>query len=67
MASNPPAGEKKTECAKVWMDEQLFLDLNRLAIADDRKLSEYIELICRRHCYGNSIRRLKDLEGPQRD
>lgn len=67
MASNPPTAEKKTECAKVWMNEQLYMELSRLAAGDDRKLSEYIELICRRHCYGHSDRLVKDGEGPQRD
>lgn len=53
MASNPPNGDKKTECIKVWMEERLFIDLNRLAMHDDRKLSEYVSVVLSRHCYGN--------------
>jgi hypothetical protein len=68
MSSNPPSGgDKKTENVKVWMDERLFVDLNRLAMLDDRKLSEYIELILRRHCYGQSSRRVPEGEGAERD
>lgn len=29
-----PASDKKTEQIKAWVDEKLFVDLNRLAIAD---------------------------------
>lgn len=56
--------DKKTECVKVWMSEKLFVDLNRAAIHDDRKLSEYIGLLLERHAYGIS-RRLDD-EGANR-
>lgn len=56
--------EKKTECVKVWMGERLFLDLNRAAILDDRKLSDFIGLILERHAYG--ISRRFDHEGPDR-
>lgn len=63
MASAPPAAaEKKTESVKVHMDERLYIDLNRLAVLDDRKLSEYIELLLRRHCYGHSSRRVSEAE-----
>lgn len=44
--------DKKTECVKVWMGERLFVDLNRLAIADDRKLSDFIGLLLERAAYG---------------
>ena len=56
--------EKKTECVKVWMSEKLFVDLNRAAILDDRKLSEFIGLILDRYAYG--ISRRNDEEGPNR-
>lgn len=56
--------DKKTECVKVWMSEKLFIDLNRAAILDDRKLSEYIGLLLERHAYG--ISRRFDEEGPNR-
>ncbi len=58
--------DKKTECIKVWMSERLFIDLNRLAILDDRKLSDFIGLILERHAYGNARRTLRDEEGPNR-
>lgn len=44
--------DKKTECVKVWMSERLFVDLNRLAIMDDRKLSDFIGLLLERAAYG---------------
>lgn len=44
--------DKKTECVKVWMSERLFVDLNRLAILDDRKLSDFIGLLLERAAYG---------------
>lgn len=64
MASIP---NKKTECVKVCMDERLFIDLNRLAILDDRKLSEYVHLVLWRHAYGNSNRLPPESEVPERD
>lgn len=59
-------GDKKTECLKVWMTERLFVDLNRLAILDDRKLSDFIGLILERHAYGNARRIEREDEGPNR-
>lgn len=56
--------DKKTECVKVWMSEKLFIDLNRAAILDDRKLSDFIGLVLERHAYG--ISRRPDGEGPNR-
>lgn len=54
---------KKAEPVKIWMSERLFVDLNRLAIADDRKLSEYIGVILSRHVYGHSTRRTEIVDG----
>ena len=56
--------DKKTECVKVWMSEKLFIDLNRAAILDDRKLSDFIGLALERLAYG--ISRRTDGEGPNR-
>lgn len=58
--------EKKTEAVKVWMDERLFVDLNRLAILDDRKLSEYINVVLGRHVYGHGTRPPQTPEGAGR-
>lgn len=58
--------DKKTEQVKVWMDERLFVDLNRLAILDDRKLSEYISVVLSRHVYGHSPRGMAEGEGAVR-
>ena len=49
------------------MDERLFVDLNRLAILDDRKLAEYVYLVLWRHAYGNSSRAAVDGEGTLKD
>ena len=58
---------KRTECIKVCMEERLFVDLNRLAILDDRKLAEYVYLVLWRHAYGNSTRAITDDEGTGKD
>ena len=60
------SGDKKTEQVKVWMDEKLFIDLNRLAIADDRKLSEYIGVVLARHVYGHGSRVAENNDGANR-
>lgn len=56
--------DKKTECVKVWMSERLFVDLNRLAIMDDRKLSDFIGLLLERAAYG--IAKARTPEVPDR-
>jgi hypothetical protein len=58
---------KRTEVVKVCMDERLFIDLNRLAILDDRKLAEYVYLVLWKHAYGNSARIPAEGEGPDKD
>lgn len=57
---------KKTEAVKVWLSEPLELELRRLADRDDRKLSEYIGMILRRHVYGHGASVLSDPEGSVR-
>ena len=54
---------KRTECVKVCMDEQMLLDLNREAIRQDRKLSDYLYLVLRRYAYGNLTREPSGNEG----
>ena len=44
---------KKTSRAIVWMSPELELALHRLAAADDRKLSDYIGVVLRRHVFGH--------------
>jgi len=56
LASIPPSGEKKTERFTVWLSEQLLLDLAKLAVHEDRKLSEYVEKVLCRHVYGHARR-----------
>lgn len=46
--------DKKTTSVRVWMSEALELELHRLAARDDRKLSDYIGTILRRHVYGHA-------------
>lgn len=58
--------EKKTECIKVHCDERIFVDLNRLAASDDRKLSEYIYRVLSLHVYGHGKRPAEQSEGPER-
>ena len=58
--------EKKTECVKVWVGERLFVELNRCAIRDDRKLSDFIGLLLERHVYGHRPRPEPEAEGADR-
>lgn len=58
--------DKKTEQVKVWMDEKLFVDLNRLAIVDDRKLSDFIGVVLSRYVYGHGSRTQEPIEGANR-
>ncbi len=58
--------EKKTGCVKVWVSEPLELELRRLADRDDRKLSDYIGTILRRHVWGHGPRMPDEMEGPNR-
>jgi cytidylate kinase len=60
------ADDKKTGCVKVWLSEPLELELHRLAARDDRKLSEYIGLVLRRHVFGHVALTGSDSEGPNR-
>ncbi len=47
---------KKTEPVKVWLSEPLELELRRLADLEERKLSDYLGLVLRRHVYGHASR-----------
>ena len=58
---------KRTECVKVCMDEQMLLDLNRQAIREDRKLSDYLYLVLRGWAYGNLAREPSGNEGREVD
>lgn len=58
--------DKKTEYVKVWLSEPLELELHRLADRDDRKLSDYIGIILRRHVWGHAARTPGDGEGALR-
>lgn len=49
------------------MDEQMLLDLNRQAIREDRKLSDYLYLVLRRYAYGNLTREPVGNEGQEVD
>lgn len=58
--------EKKLASIKVHVSEPLELELRRLAERDDRKLSDYIGMILRRHVYGHLPRATDDPEGSNR-
>lgn len=44
---------KHTEAVKTWFTERELVDLSRLAAREDRKISELVRVIVRRHLYGN--------------
>lgn len=58
---------KRTECVKVCMEERLFVDLNREAIRQDRKLADFLYVIVRRYAYGNANGSQPLAEVPDRD
>ena len=43
---------KHSEAVKAWFTERELVDLSRLAAREDRKLSELVRFIIRRHLYG---------------
>lgn len=53
---------KRTESVKVWLSEPLELALRRLADGEDRKLSDYIALVLRRHVWGHAAKVATDAE-----
>ena len=57
---------KKSEPLRIWVSEPLELELRRLADRDDRKLSDYVELILRRHVFGHLGRLTDTTEGTKR-
>lgn len=58
---------KRTECVKVCFSERMMLDLNRLAIRQDRTLSELIYLWVRDRAYGELKEAAAREEGTERD
>ena len=50
--------EKRTEPVKVWLTESEFLALNRMAISDDRKLSDFLGIVLHQFAFGHSKPRL---------
>lgn len=58
---------KRTECVKVCMEEDMFLDFSHDAIHADRTLAEYIYLILRNHKYGNGTQTHRNRKGTERD
>lgn len=61
------AEDKRINCVKVCFDDRLFIDLGRQAAREDRKVTELVYLIVRRHMYGHYARLAEGDEGPERD
>lgn len=61
------ADTKRTECVKVCFEEKLFVDLNRIAILQDRKLSDLIYILSRKYAYGHVTPAALGDEGTQGD
>lgn len=55
--------DKKTESVKVWLSEPLELELRRLADREDRKLSDYIGTVLKRHVWGHGAAGCDPAEG----
>lgn len=58
---------KRSECVKVCFEERLFIDLNRLAIREDRKLADLCYVVLRRFAYGNANGSVPQDQGTERD
>jgi hypothetical protein len=58
---------KRINCVKACFEDRLFIDLGREAARQDRKVTELVYLIVRRHMYGNFARFPDDDEGTERD
>lgn len=58
---------KRSECVKVCMEPEMFLDFNHDAIHADRTLAEFIYLILRNHKYGNGTQSHHDRKGSPSD
>lgn len=64
MASTPPRPGKKSQCAKVHMDDGLYLTLARLADADHRSVSDYCHMVLSNHAFGHAARLGLETEEP---
>lgn len=47
---------KRDEAVTLKVTEQVLLDLNRVAAAQERSMSEYLYLLVRKHLYGHMVR-----------
>lgn len=63
----PPKREKRTECIKVCMEQDMFLDFTHDAIHADRDLAEYIYLVLRDYKYGKGIQTHRERKVTERD
>jgi hypothetical protein len=61
-----PSG-KRTDCVKVCMESDMFLDFTHDAIHADRTLAEFIYLILRDWKYGNGTQSHRNRKGTERD
>lgn len=68
MADHPKAETgKRTECVKVCMEEDMFLDYSHDAIHADRSVAEYIYLLLRDNKYGHGIQSHRNRKGSEKD
>lgn len=58
---------KKTKDVKIWLPEDLELELRRLADREERKFGEYLGLVLKRHAWGHAASAAADGEGSNRD
>lgn len=60
-------GTKKTKDVKIWLSEDLELELRRLADREERKFGEYLGLVLKRHAWGHAATGAGEGEGASRD
>ena len=57
--------EKKTEQVKFNCTERLHIELMRMAAAQDRTLSDLVNVICSRHVFGHRAPAGGNIEGTE--
>jgi len=66
MAADPKPTDKRTECVRVCMEPDMFLDFTHDAIHEDRSLGEFIYLVLRDWKYGKGTQHHRNRKEPDR-
>lgn len=61
------ADEKRANCVKVCFNDREYIDLNRLAAREDRKLADMVRVLVVKSMYGILAVTAPEAEGTERD